>query len=250
MNNDVSSLLSALVESVLLAQADPRVTAVLRSWDWYAPGDKAQVLAPFLGVSVTDAVEIVPDSTLWTAVVSIDVIVNWAPAIREVLADIRGSVRSAMHGLPGRSAGDLTVDGMIEQSSSEPTAVNETGDKTFMQTIQYRCWFTAPAIFSDPVLPEPFLVDQADANTLYLTYSATDPRRIQKWTTRGLAEQSTAEVETLVSPGGSLAVCYGLGAWADRASLNYSPPLPPLSTSISRNLNINSSANAAADSNS
>ena len=227
MNNDVSSLLSALVESVLLAQADPRVTAVLRSWDWYAPGDKAQVLAPFLGVSVTDATEIVPDGTLWTAVVSIDVIVNWAPAIREVLADIRGSVRSAMHGLPGRSAGDLTVDGMIEQSSSEPTAVNETGDKTFMQTLQYRCWFTAPAIISDPALPEPYLVDQADANTLYLTYGAADPRRIQKWTT---------------PTGAPLTLCYGLGNWDDRASLNYSPPLPPLSTSISRNLNINPGA--------
>ena len=227
MNNDVSALLSALVESVLLAQADPRVTAVLRSWDWYAPGDKAQVLAPFLGVSVTDATEIVPDGTLWTAVVSIDLIVNWAPAIREVLADIRSSVRSAMHGLPGRSAGDLTVDGMIEQSSSEPTAVTETGDKTSMQTIQYRCWFTAPAIFSDPVLPEPYLIDQADANTLYLTYGTDDPRRIQKWST------PTGEPVT---------VSYGLGAWDDRANLNYSPPLPPLSTSISRNLNINPGA--------
>ncbi|MBO7088598.1 MAG: hypothetical protein J6W70_01725, partial [Lentisphaeria bacterium] len=119
MNNDVSALLSALVESVLLAHADPRVTAVLRSWDWYAPGDKAQALAPFIGVSVTDAVEIVPDGTLWTAVVSVDLIVNWAPSIREVFADVRASVRSAMHGLPGRSAGDLTVDGVIEQSSSE-----------------------------------------------------------------------------------------------------------------------------------
>ena len=235
MNNDVSDLLSALVESVLLAQADPRVTAVLRSWDWYAPGDKAQVLAPFLGVSVTDAVEIVPDGTLWTALVSIDLVVNWAPAIREVLADIRGSVRSAMHGLPGRSAGDLTVDGVIEQSSSEPTAVNETGDKTFMQTIQYRCWFTAPAIFSDPVLPEPYLTDQADAQTLYLTYGTADPRRIQKW---------------ISPPGEPVTVSYGLGNWADRASLNYSPPLPPLSTSISRNLNINQSASASADSNS
>ena len=235
MNNDVSDLLSALVESVLLAQADPRVTAVLRSWDWYAPGDKAQVLAPFLGVSVTDAVEIVPDGTLWTALVSIDLVVNWAPAIREVLADVRGSVRSAMHGLPGRSAGDLTVDGVIEQSSSEPTAVNETGDKTFMQTIQYRCWFTAPAIFSDPVLPEPYLTDQADAQTLYLTYGTADPRRIQKW---------------ISPPGEPVTVSYGLGNWADRASLNYSPPLPPLSTSISRNLNINQSASASADSNS
>lgn len=227
MNNDVSALLSALVESVLLAQADPRVTAVLRSWDWYAPGDKAQALAPFIGVSVTDAVEIVPDGTLWTAVVSIDLIVNWAPSIREVLADVRASVRSAMHGLPGRSAGDLTVDGVIEQSGSEPAAVNETGDKTFMQTLTYRVWFSAPAIFSDPILPEPFLVDQADANTLYLTYGAADPRRIQKWSS---------------PPGGSLAVCYGLGNWNDRASLSYSPPLPPLSTSISRNLNINPGA--------
>jgi len=226
MNNDVSALLSALIESVLLAQADSRVTAVLRSWDWYAPGDKAQALAPFLGVSVTDAVEIVPDGTLWTAVVSIDLIVNWAPAIREVLADVRASVRSAMHGLPGRSAGDLTVDGMLEQSSSDPAAVNETGDKTFVQTLTYRCWFSAPSVFSDPVLPEPFLVDQADEHTLYLTYGAADPRRIQKWT--------TAEAETLVS--------YGLGNWSDRASLNYSPPLPPLSTSISRNLNINPGA--------
>lgn len=224
MNNDVSSLLSALVESVLLAQADPRVTAVLRSWDWYAPGDKAQVLAPFLGVSVTDAVEIVPDGTLWTAVVSVDLIVNWAPAIREVLADVRASVRSALHGLPGRSAGDLTVDGIIEQSSSDPTAVTETGDKTFMQTITCRVWFTAPAIISDPVLPEPYLVDQADASTLYLTYGTADPRRIQKW---------------ISPPGEPLAVCYGLGNWADRASLNYLPPLPPLSTSITRNLNIN-----------
>lgn len=235
MNNDVSALLSALVESVLLAQADPHVTAVLRSWDWYAPGDKAQVLAPFLGVSVTDATEIVPDGTLWTAVVSIDLVVNWAPAIREVLADIRGSVRSAMHGLPGRSAGDLTVDGMIEQSSSEPTAVNETGDKSFMQTLLYRCWFTAPAIFSDPVLPEPYLVDQADPETLYLTYGTADPRRIQKW---------------ISPPGEPMAVYYGLGNWDERASLNYSPPLPPLSTSISRNLNITPSASAAADSNS
>jgi len=235
MNNDVSALLSALVESVLLAQADPRVTAVLRSWDWYAPGDKAQVLAPFLVVSVTDAVEIVPDGTLWTAVVSIDLIVNWAPAIREVLADVRASVRSALHGLPGRSVGDLTVDGAIEQSSSDPTAITETGDKTFAQTLQYRVWFTAPAIFSDPVLPEPYLVDQADASTLYLTYGTADPRRIQKW---------------ISPPGEPLAVCYGLGAWADRASLNYSPPLPPLSTSITRNLNITPSASAAADSNS
>jgi len=227
MNNDVSSLLSALVESVLLAQADPRVTAVLRSWDWYAPGDKAQALAPFLGVSVTDAVEIVPDGTLWTAVVSIDLIVNWAPAIREVLADVRASVRSALHGLPGRSAGDLTVDGAIEQSSSDPTAVAETGDKTFMQTLTYRVWFTAPAIFSDPVLPEPYLVDQADAYTMYLTYGTADPRRIQKW---------------ILPPGEPVTVSYGLGNWDDRASINYSPPLPPLSTSISRNLNINPGA--------
>lgn len=230
MNNDVSALLSALVESVLLAQADPRVTAVLRSWDWYAPGDKAQALAPFIGVSVTDAVEIVPDGTLWTAVVSVDLIVNWAPSIREVFADVRASVRSAMHGLPGRSAGDLTVDGVIEQSSSEPTAVNETGDKTFMQTLTYRVWFSAPAIFSDPVLPEPFLVDQADANTLYLTYGTTDPRRIQKW---------------FSPPGEPLTVCYGLGNWDDRASLNYSPPLPPLSTSITRNLNITTTPSAS-----
>ena len=213
MTNDRQSILQALVEGALRAAADPSVTAVLRSWDWYEPRTASQPLMPFLVVSVTDDEELAIDAGLYMAQVSVSPVVDWAPSVRDAFDSIRGSVRSVMHALPGLSAAGLTIDGVRETSCSEPEIVSSQGDVMSMQIISFSVWFSAPVTPDAVIAPDLYLVDRAEDGCTYTTTQAADPRRIARWS-------------------GQLAVSYGFGAWADRASLQYTAPVTPLSTSV------------------
>ena len=53
MTTDRQTILQALIEGALRAAADPAVTAVLRSWDYYDHGTYVQPLMPMLVVGIT-----------------------------------------------------------------------------------------------------------------------------------------------------------------------------------------------------
>lgn len=215
--NDRQNLLQSMIEGALCAAADPSVTAVLRAWDYFEPGTSAQPLMPFLSVSVIDDKELGIGFGLYRASVQVSLVVHWAESVRDTLSRIRASVRSVMHALPGLAAGGLRIDGVLETSCTEPEVIEPKGDVVLVQILVHSVWCTAP-VTPDAVLdPEIYVVDH-DPVTGY-TYTATqaaDPRRITRWS----------------QPGAVQTVSYGFGAWADRASLAYSAPVQPLSTSI------------------
>ena len=217
MQPDRQSIIQSLIEGALRAAADPSVTAVLRAWDYYAPGTTAQPLMPFLVVGLTDDEEIVHDGTLWSASCSILITAHWAESVRDTLDRVRASVRGIMHGLPGISLGGYCLDGVREVSCSEPDIVSPQGDVVLVQQLLYTVWYSAPATPNIPADQEIYLAayDPATATT-YTTTQAADPRRITAW--------SRTATGVLVR--------YGFGAWADRASLSYSSPVQPLSTQI------------------
>lgn len=222
---DRQSIVQSLIEGSLRAAADQSVTTVLRAWDYYSPGTAAQPLMPFLVVGLTDDEEIVHDGTLWSATCSIQIVANWAESIRDVLDVIRGSVRGIMHNLPGVNVADYCIDGIREVSCSEPDIISPQGDVVLVQQLTYTVWYSAPATPDIPVDQEIYLVSRdQETGYLYTTVQADDPRRITRW----------ADGENPVR------VSYAYGAWDDRASLDYSDPVTPLSTSIP-------SASAAAD---
>ena len=213
MTPDRQSLLQSIVESALRAAADPAVTAVLRSWDYYDPGETVQPLMPLLIVSVTNDRDIGIDLGLYTATVQVSLICDWAPSMRDMYDRVRSSVRSAVHALRGVSLAGLTVDSTREVSCTEPTLIDPDGDVVFGQTLTYTVWFEAPVTPDAVIDPDPYLIDHdAETGYTYLTTQAADPRRIERWS-------------------GSV-FSYAYGAWADRASLHYSSPVPPPTTSV------------------
>lgn len=227
-NPDRQSILQAIIEGALRAAADPAVTAVLRSWDYYDPGTSVQPLMPLLIVSVTSDRDLGIDLGLYTASAQISLICDWSPGIRDMYDRIRSSVRSAMHALTGASVSGLMIDGIQEISCTEPEMIDPDGDTVFGQTLSYNLWFEAP-VTEDAIIDQEIYLVARDPETgcLYTTVQADDPRRITRWACAG-AEPGTAAVEGLPS----VRVSYAYGAWADRASLNYSDPVTPLSTSI------------------
>ena len=225
MMPDRQSIVQSLIEGSLRAAADQSVTTVLRAWDYYSPGTAAQPLMPFLVVGLTDDEEIVHDGTLWSATCSIQIVANWAESIRDVLDVIRGSVRGIMHNLPGVNVADYCIDGIREVSCSEPDIISPQGDVVLVQQLTYTVCYSAPAtpdmnmiveVITNICLFAFVLLICVIGGYLYTTVHADDPRRITRW----------ADGENPVR------VSYGYGAWADRASLNYSDPVTPLSTSI------------------
>lgn len=216
MMPDRQSIIQGLIEGSLRAAADQSVTTVMRAWDYYSPGTTSQPLMPFLVVGLTDDEEIVHDGTLWSATCSIMIVAHWAESIRDVLDVIRGSVRSIMHSLPGVMIADYCIDGVREVSCSEPDIVSPQGDVVLVQQLIFTVWYSGPATTDIPVDQEIYLAARdLETGYLYTTVQADDPRRITRW----------ADADNPVR------VSYGWGAWADRASLNYSDPVSPLSTS-------------------
>lgn len=211
---DRQSIVYSLIESALRAAADPSVTTVLRDWDYYPPGDSAQPLAPFLVVGVTDDTPYGVGIGLYRCSVQIMIAVADSPGIRDDFDRILASVRSVMPSLAHISAYGVTISATLEQGCTQPAPLNESGDIVFAQTLTFRVWFEASQIPPAVLDPEIFLVDRdTDSGVTYLTRHAADPRRIERWT-----------------PGTTLVVQYGYGAWSDKAELIYGPPLTPLST--------------------
>lgn len=217
MMPDRQSIVQSLIEGSLRAAADQSVTTVLRAWDYYSPGTAAQPLMPFLVVGLTDDEEIVHDGTLWSATCSVMIVVHWAESVRDTLDVIRSSVRSIMHSLPGIHAGGYIMDGVREVSCSEPDIMSPQGDVVLVQQLMYTVWYSGPATLDIPIDQEIYLAARdPETGYLYTTVQAADPRRITRW----------ADGENPVR------VSYAYGAWDDRASLDYSDPVTPLSTSI------------------
>lgn len=216
-NPDRQSILQAIIEGALRAAADPAVTAVLRSWDYYDPGTSVQPLMPLLIVSVTSDRDLGIDLGLYTASAQISLICDWSPGIRDMYDRVRSSVRSTMHALTGAAVSGLMIDGIQEISCTEPEMIDPDGDTVFGQTLSYNLWFEAP-VTEDAIIDQEIYLVARDLETgyLYTTVQADDPRRITRW--------ADGENPARVS--------YGYGAWADRASLAYSDPVSPLSTSI------------------
>ena len=122
-----------------------------------------------------------------------------------------------MHALTGAAVSGLMIDGIQEISCTEPEMIDPDGDTVFGQTLSYNLWFEAP-VTEDAIIDQEIYLVSRDQETgyLYTTVQADDPRRITRW----------ADAESPVR------VSYAYGAWADRASLEYSDPVTPLSTSI------------------
>lgn len=215
MISDRQSIIQSMIEGSLRAAADQSVTTVLRAWDYYSPGTTSQPLMPFLIVGLTDDEEIVHDGTLWSATCSILIVAHWAESVRDTLDVIRSSVRSIMHSLPGVNLGGYCIDGVREVSCSEPDIVSPQGDVVLVQQLMFTVWYTAPITQDIPADQEIYLAARdPETNYLYTTTQSADPRRITRWD----------------DGGSTVRVSYGYGAWADRASLNYSDPVNPLST--------------------
>ena len=112
------------------------------------------------------------------------------------------------------SAYGVTISAALEQGCTQPAPINESGDIIFAQTLTFRLWFEAPATPLAILDQIPYLVERdPETGVTYATCQAEDPRRIARWT-----------------PGTTLVVQYGYGAWSDKAELIYGPPLTPLST--------------------
>ena len=215
---DRQTIVQSIVEAALRAAADPSVTTVLLSWDYYDPGSSVQPIMPILVVALTDDEELGIDFGLFRASCTVSIVADWANGVRDSFDRIRTSVRSVMHALPGLSAGGVTLDGVRELSCTEPEIVSPEGDVVLSQTLAFQIWFSAP-VTQDAVLdPEPYLID-VKRDAVYLTRSASDPRRIERFRKGPPAVSDAA-----------------FGAWADRAGLDYAAPLPPLSTASSLNL--------------
>lgn len=221
---DRQTILQSMIEGALRAAADPSVTGVFRSWDFYDSGTDVQKNLPILVVAVTDDEELGPDFGLFRASCSISVVAHWAEQVRDSFDRIRGSVRSAMHALPLLSAYGVTIDGVREISCTEPDVVTPQGDVTMSQTLSFQLWFSAP-VTPDAILDQTVYLADRDPETgiVYTTCQAQDPRRIDRWI-----------------PGAVACCSQGFGAWSDRKTLTYSSPVQPLST-------IPASARVAAD---
>lgn len=218
MSPDRQSIIQSLIEGSLRAASDQSVTTVLRAWDYYSPGTAAQLLMPFLIVGITDDEEIVHDGTLWSATCSIMIVAHWAESVRDVLDVIRASVRGIMHDLPGVNLGGYCFDGVREVSCSEPDIISPQGDVVLVQQLMYTVWYTAPVTQDIPADQEIYLAARdPETGYLYTTVQSDDPRRITRWN----------------DGGSTVRVSYGYGAWADRAALNYSDPVNPLTTTPS-----------------
>jgi hypothetical protein len=212
---DRQSIIQSMIEGSLRAAADQSVTTVIRAWDYYSPGTTSQPLMPFLVVGLTDDEEIVHDGTLWSATCSIMIVAHWAESVRDTLDVIRVSVRGIMHDLPGVNLGGYCFDGVREVSCSEPDIVSPQGDVVLVQQLMYTVWYTAPVTQDIPADQEIYLAARdPETGYLYTTAQSADPRRITRWD----------------DGGSTVRVSYAHGAWADRASLNYSDPVNPLST--------------------
>ena len=214
---DRQSVVQSLFESALRAAADPSITCVLRDWDYYKPGKSAQPLTPFLVVSMTDDTPYGVGIDLYRATYQVKICVTESPSVRNDFDRIRASVRSVMTSAVGLAAYGVHIDGVLEQSCTQPTVITESGDVVFDQTLTYRIWFEAPSVPPAVVDPEIHLASRdPETGILYTTTQASDPRRIERW-----------------SPGpGTTTLSQGYGDWADRASLNYTAPIVPLSTEL------------------
>lgn len=228
--SDRQSITQSLVESALRAAAAPVVTGVFRHFDYYEDGSSVQQLLPILVVSVTNDVPYGIGIGLYRASCSVTIVADWAPDVRDVFDRVRASVRSVMGSLRGLAAYGVFLSAAREISCTEPDFVNETGDVVLAQDLSFQVWFegpTAPPAILDPV---PYLIDRDPATgATYVTCQAQDPRRIDRWTPSG----------------NTLTLAHGFGAWADRATLEYTAPVQPLSTAPPPPINSNPSASAS-----
>ena len=227
MQLDRQSVAQSMIEGALRAAADPSVTAVLRDWDWYAPGDTAQPLCPFLCVSMADDTPYGIGLGLYRAQVQVMINVVSSPSIRADFDRIRGSVRSVMESLRGLNAAGVLLSGALETACTQPDPVNDSGDIVYTQIVTWTVWFQSappPQVVTDPDI---YLVAyDPETRITYTTVQAADPRRITAWRP---------------TPSGVL-VCYAFGDWADRASLTYSAPVPPLTTHLPPSVSANQTA--------
>lgn len=215
MQYDRQSIVQALIEGALRTAADPSVTAVLRSWDHYDPGDTSQPLTPFLTTSVTDDIPYGIGIGLYRCALQISIVVTQSPAVRDDFGRIRESVRSVMAAVPRLAASGVIISGVREVSCSEPEHITESGDIVLVQTLGYSVWFEAPVTPPVVINPEIYLADRdPETGLTYTTTQAVDPRRITRWT-----------------PGAVQTAAQGYGAWADRATLDYFAPVTPPGTS-------------------
>ena len=229
MINDRQMIALGLIEGALRAAADPSVTAVLRDWDWYGPGDTAQPLCPFLNVGMIDDTPYGIGLGLYRAQVQIMINVVSSPSIRQDFDRIRGSVRAVMASLRGLAAGGVFLSSAIETGCTQPSDINATGDVVYAQVLTYTVWFEAPPPPQVVTDPDIYLVAyDSETGITYTTVQTADPRRITAWRP---------------TPSGVM-VTYAFGAWDDRASLVYSVPVQPLSTSVPPSASV-----AAADTN-
>lgn len=226
---DRQSIVQGLVEGALRAAADPMVTTVLRDWDYYKPGTSAQPLAPFLVVGISDDTPYGIGIDLYRCSVQVMLIVAESPSVRDDFDRIRASVRSVMASARGLGAYGVHIDGVVEQSCSEPSQITEKGDVIFAQTLTFALWFEAPSTPPAVIDPEIYLVDKSSSDVIFVTRQAQDPRRIERWT----------------GPVNTLQVAYAFGSWEDRATLVYSAPVSPLSTEIPPTLPIIPSASTS-----
>ena len=217
MPYDRQSLAQSLIEGALRASADPSVTAVLRDWDWYGPGDKAQPLCPFLCVGMSDDTPYGIGIGLYRAQAQVMINVVSSPSIRDDFDRIRGSVRSVMASLRGLSAADVLLSGSLETSCTEPVNINESGDVVYCQVLAFTVWFEALPPQPVPVDPEIYLADRdPETGVTYTTTQGTDPRRIERWSRTD----------------GILTLSQGFGTWSDRAALAYTAPVTPPETAL------------------
>lgn len=213
--SDRQSVAQSLVESALRAAADPSVTGVFRHWDYYEDGSSVQQLLPILVVSVTNDAPYGIGIGLYRASCSVMIVADWASNVRDTFDLIRASVRSVMGSLRGLAAYGVFLSGAREISCTEPDFVNETGDVVLAQILTFQLWFEGPADPPAILDPVPYLIDRdPETGVTYVTCQAADPRRIDRWTPSG----------------STLVLAHSYGAWADRASLEYTSPVQPLST--------------------
>ena len=206
-----------MIEGALRAAADPSVTTVLRDWDWYAPGNDAQPLCPFLAVGMSDDSPYGIGIGLYRSQVQVMINVVSSPSIRDDFDRIRTSVRSVMASLRGLTAADVLLSNALETGCTEPTNINESGDVVYSQILTFTVWFEALPPRQVVTDPEIYLVaHDPETRITYTTMQTADPRRITAWRP---------------TPSGVM-ICSAFGAWSDRATLNYITPVTPPQTSV------------------